>query len=181
MTPLGAQASAWLLHLADPQRLVPAPPGAPPWDEAGALLEAASAHGVLPAVLRGLGQASRAAGGAGGTALATWRQRLAAQAGFGLLLSHHAARLLPALADAGIGATLVKGATFARRLYPDLGLRGFTDLDILVAQQDRATAGKVLGELGFVEEKPEGHYLVVSRSRKGWRGDRFLDRLAATG
>ena len=74
MTPLGAQASAWLLRLADPQRLVPAPPGAPPWEEAGALLEAASAHGVLPAVLRGLGQASRTAGGAGGVALATWRQ-----------------------------------------------------------------------------------------------------------
>ncbi|MFN6953259.1 MAG: nucleotidyltransferase family protein [Acetobacteraceae bacterium] len=155
MRPLGSRASAWLLHLADPQCLVPAPPGAPPWDEAGALLEAASAHGVLPAVLRALGQASRAAGGAGAAALAAWRERLAVQAGFGLLLSHHAARVLPALAEAGIGATLVKGATFARRVYPDPGLRGFTDLDILVAQTDRARAGEVLARLGFVEEKPE--------------------------
>jgi hypothetical protein len=155
MRPLGARASAWLLHLADPQRLVPAPPGAPPWDQAEAILDAALAHGVLPAVLRGLGQASRAARGEGGAALDHARERLAAQAGFGLLLSHHAARVLPALAEAGVGATLVKGASFARRIYPDPGLRGFTDLDILVAQQDRAAAGAVLARLGFVEEVPE--------------------------
>jgi hypothetical protein len=155
MRPLGARAAAWLVHLADPQRLAPAPPGPPPWEEAHAILEAASAHGVLPAVLRGLAQASRASGGAGGAALAQARARLAAQAGFGLLLSHHAARLLPALAEAGIGATLVKGACFARRIYPDQGLRGFTDLDILVAQQDRRAAGEVLARLGFVEETPE--------------------------
>jgi hypothetical protein len=155
MRPLGARAAAWLLHLADPQRLVPPPPGAMPWDEAGAILDAAAAHGVLPAVLRGLAQASRAAGGAGAEALERARQRLAAQAGFALLLSRHAARVLAALAASGIGATLVKGESFARRIYPDPGLRGFTDLDILVAQQDRRAAGEVLARLDLVEATPD--------------------------
>lgn len=150
-----AAPEAWLLHLSDPQRLVPAPPGEPPWRRIGPLLSAAEAHGVLPAVLRGLGQAARRAGRKEAVAvLAPWRARLAAAAGFSLLLSHHAGRALAAFAEAGIGATLVKGACFARRIYPDPALRGFSDADILVAPQDRAAAGRVLAALGFTEERP---------------------------
>ena len=155
MTAAWAGPEPWLLHLADPGRRTPAPPGEPPWQAIAPLLSAAEAHGVLPAMLRGLGQAARRAGRTEAEALlAPWRARLPAAAGFGLLLSHHAGRALAAFAEAGIGATLVKGARFARRIYPDAALRGFTDADILVAPQDRAAAGRVLAALGFVEKRP---------------------------
>jgi hypothetical protein len=162
MTPAAA---AWLLHAADPEGEAPRPALPLPWAEAGTMLATAEAHGVLPAVLRRLGRLAREDGAA--PVLDPWRARLVHQAGRGLLLAHHGQRALDAMAAAGIGATVVKGMSFARRAYPDPALRGFTDVDLLVAEADRAAAGRVLAALGF-RHVPQPHHGDEDYAEEKW-------------
>jgi hypothetical protein len=153
LTPLGER---WLLHLADPVRRMPAPADSPGATEVKTLLAAAESHGVLPAVTRGLAaqlesRRDAATGGSGAVraAIVAARHKVASQTGFGLLLSHHAARAMQALSAAGIAGAIVKGAAFARRLYPDPALRTFTDADVLIFEVRRDDAARVMRDLGF--------------------------------
>jgi hypothetical protein len=121
-----------------------------------AVLVAAESHGVLPAVTRALGahledrrQPLHGGRDSIATALECARAKVANHAGFGLLLTHHAGRVMQGLAAAGIGGFLVKGPAFARRLYPDAALRTFTDVDILVPEARRNDVSPVMRELGF--------------------------------
>jgi hypothetical protein len=120
------------------------------------VLIAAESHGVLPAVARALGALMH--GGSEHSAddrdaiaasLERARAKVANHAGFGLLLSHHADKVVHRLQAAGIGGFLIKGAVFARRLYPDAALRTFTDVDILIPEAGRREAAKVMRDLGF--------------------------------
>jgi hypothetical protein len=153
---LASAGEAWLIHLADPERRVLAP--AQPLDatEAERLLAAAEIHGVLPAVTRALG--ARLATGreppspgreAIAAALERARSKVAHQTGFGLLLLHHAGRVMESLGAAGVAAAVVKGASFGRHLYPDAALRTFTDVDVLVSEAKRHDAAEVMRGLGF--------------------------------
>jgi hypothetical protein len=163
---LAPSSERWLVHLADPARRVPAPPSLPDPVQVETMLAAAESHGVLPAVIRGLGALSQAGGGrdgAGGALAAPLeaaRLRLAYQTGFGLLLSHHATRAMQALHDAGITATIVKGAAVARRLYPDVSLRTFTDVDVLLPEAQRDAPAGIMRGLGFgwPARGPAGRY-----------------------
>jgi predicted O-linked N-acetylglucosamine transferase (SPINDLY family) len=58
-------------------------------------------------------------------------------------------RILRALAQAGIETITIKGPMLAMRVYGDLGLRGFRDLDLLIRDQDMARAMAVLLEIGY--------------------------------
>jgi hypothetical protein len=71
------------------------------------------------------------------------------------MLSSHLARLVPLIAD--LPALIVKGPVFARRLYPERGLRRFTDIDILAGDDAIPTLGRALAGLGFrlAEAEPE--------------------------
>ena len=142
---LSRAVGAWLIHLADPARLTPAPREKLLAAEIPDLLAAAAAHGVLPAVLRGLPGT--------GAALEAGRLQLAYATGFNMLLSHHADRAMAALRAAGVHATIVKGRVFARRIYPDAALRGFTDIDILLRPADREAGGRALAALGFAAQE----------------------------
>jgi Uncharacterised nucleotidyltransferase len=154
--PLDHRSERWLIHLADPGRLAPQPqreldPRALP-----NLLAAAELHGVLPIVLRRLAEDSKnsSAGGAARTSvdpsiLEEHRIRLAYQTGFGMMLTHHADRTMKKFAAAGIEATVIKGLTFGRRLYPEASLRTFTDVDVLLSVDHRIEAAEAMRELGF--------------------------------
>jgi hypothetical protein len=153
---LASAGEAWLVHLADPERRVPAP--AQPLDstEVWGLLAAAETHGVLPAVTRALGTRLDAGSEPPGAsremttvALERARSKVAQQTGFGLLLSHHAGKVIDALVTTGVAATLVKGAMFGSRLYPDAVLRTFTDVDVLVPEARRDDAAEAMRGLGF--------------------------------
>jgi predicted RNA-binding Zn ribbon-like protein len=152
---LAGSGESWLIHFADPARRVSAPSGFFDSAQIETLLAAAESHGVLPAVVRALGALLKSRGhrtsgdGHFAAALEAARLRLAYQTGFGMRLSHHAAKAMQAFAAAGVTGTIVKGAVFARRLYPDPSLRTFTDADILVPADHRDAAAAVMRELGF--------------------------------
>lgn len=71
------------------------------------------------------------------------------QAGMELLLRHHGRRVLAALETAGVAAAIVKGPTFADRLYAEPAMRTFTDIDVLIPLSGRETSRTVLQDLGF--------------------------------
>jgi hypothetical protein len=64
------------------------------------------------------------------------------------------AEVLADLGHAGIPAVLIKGVGLARFVYPDSALRPFTDIDLLVREDDRVGARQVLRRVGYVEGGP---------------------------
>jgi Uncharacterised nucleotidyltransferase len=58
-----------------------------------------------------------------------------------------------------IGSVLLKGAAFAQLLYGGHDERLYTDSDLLVAEQDRAQAEKVLESIGFVRTDHDEDWL----------------------
>lgn len=156
-----------LLALADPARPPPAE-RLPAPDALPALLRSAADHGVLPTVLAGLPPALADA------VPAELRTLSRAQAANTLLLSRTAEELRDRLRQAGIAAAVVKGATFAARLYRAPRWRSFTDIDLLLAQDDCERAGALLAELGF---RPETLTLKHDEgyAETKWVADRGLE------
>jgi hypothetical protein len=66
-----------------------------------------------------------------------------------LWLAGELAKLATAMQQAGIPCIPFKGPTLAITAYRDLGLRQFTDLDLLVHTRDVARAKEVLSKQGF--------------------------------
>ncbi|HEX6370126.1 MAG TPA: nucleotidyltransferase family protein [Longimicrobium sp.] len=67
-----------------------------------------------------------------------------------LALSAELRRLIGAMADEGARAVAYKGPALAVRAYGHLALRTYSDLDLLVASEDAATAARVLEAGGYV-------------------------------
>jgi hypothetical protein len=61
-----------------------------------------------------------------------------------------------ALAAAGVESIVLKGRTFARLLYDDGTLRGYSDADLLVVSTDRDAAASVLDGLGYRQVLSDG-------------------------
>src|SRR5262249_19049913 len=77
------------------------------------------------------------------------REKVAVLTGMGLMLGHQATRVKRAFGDASIKGVVVKGAVAARRLYPEVSLRTFTDVDVLIRGSHRARAAEGMRGLGF--------------------------------
>lgn len=60
--------------------------------------------------------------------------------------------LIGAADAAGLRAVVTKGARLALTVYPDIGLRPFTDIDLAVHPKDWPGLEKVLAGLGYVSE-----------------------------
>ena len=58
-------------------------------------------------------------------------------------------KVLKAFKDAGIEVIVLKGAALAETIYHDIGLRPFSDVDILVRERDLQSAKKQLPGLGY--------------------------------
>jgi hypothetical protein len=155
-----AIACRWLAALSDPIACRIAPSRPIGTGELPVLIEAAAAHGVLPAVVRNLRAVADAKGAQRvldhrhadtilSAALAAADDRLTVKTGIGLLLAHHGTRVTTALSAAGVRSAIVKGEVFSRRLYPRRSDRTFTDVDILIPAEDLATSREVLKRLGF--------------------------------
>lgn len=163
---LSAAGSAWLAALADPLRRMPTPDRPMPPQDVPAIVEAAGAHGIVPAaathirMLAGEGRASQIVAGPApdrelAAAAATLGMRLIGVTGQNLMLLHHARRIAAAFAEARLPAAIVKGPVFARRLYPDIATRSFTDIDMLVAPSAVGKSAAILQDLGFVPAQEE--------------------------
>ncbi len=137
----------WLIHCADPT----GPRTASPrrmlsLAEAAELVTQAEAHGVLPAVLRhcpAFAEDDPAFGVVKTDALTRYRAAL----GYALMLRHHGEALITAAS--GLPVTMIKGAVFARLLYPAPSLRPYTDIDLLVGRDAVSRVSALLAAHGF--------------------------------
>jgi hypothetical protein len=77
------------------------------------------------------------------------RDRVERNGRHNLRLAGELARVMRALAAAGIPALTFKGPTLALAAYGNLALRQFVDLDILVAQRQLTAATRVLAAAGY--------------------------------
>ena len=146
----------WLIDACNPLNLGASALGDLPYAQARDVLHAAELHGVLPIVLRRvrqietIGKRSDNGGYAAlAEAIAVARRTMVAQAGMEMLLQHNAKLILQDLTNAGLKAIVVKGPTFARRLYAEPALRCFTDIDILIPADSRFVVSERMGRLGF--------------------------------
>jgi hypothetical protein len=80
------------------------------------------------------------------------RARHEAEAAEGRRLAKELVDILGFLGSCGIPAVPFKGPALAVRLYGDLSLRGFGDLDILIGEQDVVRARRLLIDWGYAPE-----------------------------
>jgi hypothetical protein len=87
--------------------------------------------------------------------LAPLRARYEAGAEESRLLAEELTGILGVLDSQGIPAVPYKGPALAVRLYGDLSLRGFGDLDIMICEWDALRARRLLIDQGYAPERVE--------------------------
>jgi hypothetical protein len=149
-------ARRWLSWLADP-----APASKPPRSnikatELSSLLGAAELHGVLATCLANLKRPQAARCGSDGDAadqrasvIAAKSHRQIERLSVQMRLAHHGKAVRQSLVEQNLPFLLVKGQTFAERLYSNPTFRGYTDIDLLIPVDARAAIGDVLQRHGF--------------------------------
>lgn len=138
------------------------------------LIDAATAHGVLPLVVDRVDTARRTGrGGAVGLPDAMARLRAAATRILaGDLVRERALRaLVAALHQASVPALLIKGADLAYSLYPRPDLRVRLDTDLLVRAASREAATAVLLSLGYARVPQSGGDLLMYQESYRLRRD----------
>jgi hypothetical protein len=103
------------------------------------------------------------------------RARYEAGAAESRLLAEELVGLLGILDSQGIPAVTYKGAALAVRLYGDLSLRGFGDLDIVVCEREVLRARRLLIDRGYAPERVEindlNQFLRENHEMLLYRGD----------
>src|ERR1700733_14674971 len=112
-----------------------------------ALIRLAMRHEVMPLLYRGLQQTCAEA--TPSQILAPLRRRYEDQAAQSRRHTAELLRILPAFKSSGVFAVPYKGPALAQRLYGDLALREFGDLDIMVRDRDVPKAQEVIRGLGY--------------------------------
>ena len=127
----------------------------------GELVERAGREGVSPLVYRSL----RSIGGpVPEDVLASLRKVYFANEARNTRLFHRIHPLLEATRAAGLRTVLTKGARLALTVYPEIGLRPFTDVDLVVHPGDWAALETALAGSGFAPE-PGGRVRLHPRNR----------------
>ena len=168
----------WLVGLSDPAGPGRRLPGAAPDPKQFAILcNQAEAHGVLALVLANGADRFEA------PQLDELRQsalsRRTSMYGFSVMLRQRARALMSFRGLAKLRATIIKGMTFADRIYPDRALRRFTDIDVLIDPDDLDEAERALSRLGYVlaNARPPGP--LGKSTCRNWvdaaRGDVVVD------
>lgn len=129
------------------------------------LLTLAGRHGLTPLLNRHLGQICPDAVPEG--PLAQLRDYARRNGAAGLVLTGELLRLLARFEDGGIEAMPIKGPALAARLYGEVGLRRFGDLDVLVRARDVWRASAILQAQGFTPD----YDVSVTRRDAFLRGD----------
>ncbi len=137
-------------------------PGPIDWSE---LVRRASREGVSPLVYRNL----KAFGAlVPAEALASLRTAYYANEIRNFRLFRRIAPLIGAADTAGLRAVVTKGARLALTIYPDIGLRPFTDIDLVVHPRDWPSLEKVLAGQGYVPESHGGTSLDPGNRALDW-------------
>lgn len=153
----------WLIAACDPVQSNAPEFGGFPESRLSPLLALAQQHAVLGATLQSLASWKIIPQNSGdhSLSLAVIEQyRLSQFKNMGVLLGLQqiAAQTLQALGAEGIPCCILKGEDFANRLYPNLSLRPFRDVDLLVPKADFAKADRTLRALGFEADLPIRKY-----------------------
>jgi hypothetical protein len=150
LPPLSAAEEKLLLRTADPEAAAVSDDMSA--RTLSALLDNAEFHGILPIMLRKLGERGDAHLPSDGhlhAKLADLRDKATIATGQSMLLQYHGNRIMKGLQAEGVPARIVKGPVFARKLYRSISDRPFTDIDILVEPANLARANKVIAACGF--------------------------------
>jgi hypothetical protein len=103
------------------------------------------------------------------------RARYDAGAAESRLLAEELVGILGVLDSQGIPAVTYKGPALAVRLYGDLSLRGFGDLDVVICEQDALRARCLLIDRGYAPERVEtgelNQFLRENHEMLLYRGD----------
>jgi putative nucleotidyltransferase-like protein len=111
------------------------------------VIQTASRHGVLPLLYRNLHQSASDA--VPKVILNQLRDGFQSNVQHSLFLTAELFRLLDVFALHGINVIPFKGAVLAASVYGDLSLRPFSDVDLLLNQDDLLRAGRLLASLGY--------------------------------
>ena len=127
------------------------------WDK---VVGAAENHGLTPLLLKNLSLADAKLPGDVQKHLEQNNSRTVRQ---NLFLTSEMLRALASLREAGIEAVPLKGAVLASRIYGDLALRPFSDIDLLIRREQIADAESVISRLGY-----EPEFSIPSAHRERW-------------
>lgn len=157
--PLRSADCAWLSWLAEPCSQRAPPSTAIDASALSTILDAAELHGVLATCLAGLKRPEAMPCGSEGDPTDRTGRRAAiidAKSSRSLelmsvrmLLGHYGNEVRRSLEKAELPFVLVKGQTFATKLYPSPTFRGYTDIDFLIPIAARPAVSAVLMGHGF--------------------------------
>lgn len=109
------------------------------------LINEAALHGTLATLIRNLPEAT--VSGEFDKIRHLAEQQVLTLRSLSVMLRLHGQELMGALQRSDVA--LIKGATFARKLYPDPTLRSFTDIDLLVRESAVPDVERILLDQGF--------------------------------
>jgi hypothetical protein len=124
------------------------------------LASAAEYHGIVPLLVRNLQAANVSIPSDVANELERWNAATIRQ---NLFLTSELFRVHAALKERGIEAIPLKGPALAAELYRDLGLRPFSDLDLLISREQVHAAEIAVKELGY-----EGEFAIPPQHRERW-------------
>lgn len=106
---------------------------------------------------------------------AQWQHAYHSTVARNILVLQEAAKVVRALERQGICSILVKGAALAESVYPDVGLRTMSDVDLLLRREDVSQAARALAAMGYgLQEPPPGRLGAAGRvdlAAQEWRKD----------
>lgn len=120
----------------------------PEGTDTGQLLELLRRHRLLPlssAIREQLPEEKRE----------EWKALLQQKTFQSLKISSETAFLIRMMKNAGVTAIPLKGAVLALMLYGDVGLRHFSDIDLLVERSDLKRVSELLASLNYVQTYPK--------------------------
>jgi hypothetical protein len=124
------------------------------------VVNAAEYHGVTPLLLKNLKLANVTIPDQELKQLEENNSRTVRQ---NLFLTSELLRVISSLQGAGIEAVPLKGAVLATGVYGDIGLRPFSDIDLLIRREHLAEAESVVQRLGY-----EPEVLIPAAYRERW-------------
>ena len=122
--------------------------------------QTAEFHGLSPLLLRTLRAAGISLPSDVATKMEHWNAATVRQ---NLYLTSELLRVHGALKERGIETIPLKGPALASQIYGDLGLRPFSDIDLLVRREQRPEAESAIKELGY-----EPEFAIPPEHRERW-------------
>jgi hypothetical protein len=111
------------------------------------IIETAQQHGIAPLLYYNLSEIADKR--VPGKVVEYLRKLYNGNVARNILVYDALSKVLKAFEHAGIDVIVLKGAALAETIYRDIGLRPFSDVDILVRESDLQSAKKQLSELGY--------------------------------